>query len=92
MEAIFRVHISDESVTPPRQRLNVMRRIGLIPQRLPQLLNCGIQTVIEVDKRIRCPEPLPQLFARYQLSRLLQQNFEDLDRLPLKLQPNAIFA
>jgi len=86
------MELSDKPISPARQRLNVPRHIRLIPQRLPLLLDRGIHAMIEIDKCVRRPEPLPQLVARNKLSGMFQQNFKNLNRLPLQLQPDTTFA
>jgi hypothetical protein len=73
--------LSDEPIPPPRQRLDKARTFGRIPQHFPNLVNRSIQVVIDVDKSVG-PEPLLQLLPRHYLAGLLQQNTENLKRLP----------
>jgi hypothetical protein len=49
-----------------------------------------VQAALEVQVDVRRPQPLPDLFARDELTRLLQQRAEDLERLLLDRDPPAL--
>ena len=81
-----------EPVSTARQRFQVSGAGGGISQRFSHLIYCGVQAVIEVDKCIRRPQLLTQLFARNDLSRMLQQVGKHLERLLLQANPGAALA
>src|SRR5262249_32290811 len=64
-----------------RKRLDVRRRVGRVAERRPDLTNAEVQTLIEVDERIRRPDFLPQLLPRDERARASEQHAEDLERL-----------
>ena len=53
-------------------------------------LNGAVQALVEVDKRLRTPQPEAQRFARNHLSGALQQRQQHLQRLLLNRQPHPI--
>src|SRR5580698_2250063 len=82
------LQLADESIPPPRQRLDKTRALRRVPQRFPNLVNRGIQIVIDIDKRVR-PQPFLQLLPSHHIARTFQQNTQNLKGLPTKLQPNS---
>src|SRR6185295_4232205 len=56
------------------------------------LVDGFIEPVIEVDERIRGPQPAPELVAGHQLPWSGQQHSEHLKRLLLKLDPHTPFT
>ena len=84
--------LADEAVATLRQRLDIARCIGFVAERLAQFLDRRVQAVVEINERVGGPEALANLLAGDQLAGLLQQDFENLDRLALQLQPDAILT
>ena len=82
----------DEPIASPRERLDEPRIFSTVAECLAQLLGRGVETVIEVDKRVRRPQPFAQGFARHDLSRALQEHRQHLKWLLLQLQFEAIAA
>jgi len=80
---------SNEAVTPARNGFDVTGIFGRVAQRSSQPVHRHIQTMFEFDKRVCPPKPVPQLFARHQLSGMLQQIMQDLERLTRQPYPNA---
>jgi hypothetical protein len=66
--------------------------LGRIAQCCAQSFNRVVDTVIEVDKRVRRPDFLTQLVSGNQLPGPLQQRLEDLKGLPLYLNADSISA
>ena len=60
--------LTDESISPPRQRLDKARTLRRIAQHFPNLVNGGIQIVVDVDKGVR-PEPVLQFVPSHDLTR-----------------------
>src|SRR6266849_5317805 len=82
----------DEPISASRQRLDKSRVIGRISQRLPQLVDRRVQTVIEINEGIGGPVLGAKLFASHHFVRPLQQNGEDMKGLFLQLDPHALLA
>ena len=82
----------DEPITSPRERLDEPRTFCTVSECVAQLLDRGVETVIEVDNRVRRPQSFAQGFARHDLSRVLQEHRQHLKWLLLQLQLEAIAA
>src|SRR5512146_3508831 len=87
---VRRLYWGDEAVSASWQRFDEPRICSPVSQRISQLVNRGVQTVIEIDERVRRPQALPQVFARYDLARFLQQRHQHLERLFLHAQFSAV--
>ena len=83
--------LTDESISPTRQRLDKARTLGRVTQHFPNLVNGGIQVVVDVDKGVR-PEPFLQFVPGHYLAGMLQQNAKNLKRLAAELQLYSILA
>jgi hypothetical protein len=64
---------SDESVSPPRLRLNVARILRGITQRPPEFIHRRIEAVLEIDES-RPPDLLAQLLTADQFAWMRQQD------------------
>lgn len=84
------VHRRDEAITSSWLGLDEARIFGGIAQRVAKLVNCCIQTVIEVNERVCWPKTLLQFFASNDLACALQQEYKNLERLFLELYLAAI--
>lgn len=80
---------SDEPVASPGQRLYEARIVGVIPQRLANLINGGSKRVIEVDVGPFFPDSLLKLLASDDLSGPLNQFSQHSEGLPLNLDPET---
>jgi hypothetical protein len=63
----------------------VPRLSGGVAQRLAELIDSGVQAVVEIDKRVFAPQALAQFIPRYKLGGFLQQHQQQLKRLGVKL-------
>jgi hypothetical protein len=61
--------------------------LARVAKRQPDLLDGGVQAVLEVHVQVIRPQPPAQLFPRHQLAGALQEQGQDLERL--LLQPEA---
>ena len=61
-------------------------------KRLAQLLDGGVQANIEVHKGLGRPEPPLQFFTGNDLTRMLQQHGENLERLLVQLDFQPVLA
>jgi hypothetical protein len=85
-------HSSNESIASLGQGLNDARSIGRIAQRFAQALDCVIESVVKIYKRIRRPDLALQFLPSDHLARLFQKSLEDLERLLLQFDSNALLA
>ncbi len=83
--------LTDESVSAPVQRLDKSWIFRRVAERLTNLVNGGIQVVIDIHKGVG-PEALLQLLAGDDFAVLLEQNDEYLERLAAQLQLDPAFA
>src|SRR5204862_5207471 len=64
---------------------------GRIAQREPQPVDGGIEAAFEVDKGVFRPEPPMQLFPSDHCAWFFEQGAQDLQRLRLQLDADALF-
>ena len=82
----------DKAIPAARQRLHKARLRGGILENLANLVDRSSQTAIEVDKSVRRPKLLTDLFPCNQLSRAFQEHDEQLKRLRLQAQSYSLFS
>jgi hypothetical protein len=94
-----RLHGGDEAVALPRQGLDVSRRARRIAEGFAQLVDRGVQAVVEVDVGVRGPEPQAQVVAGDDVPRPLEEDGQhgeglaqqpDLDPLSMQLAGGEI--
>src|SRR5262249_40225669 len=73
-------------------RLDVSGALGGIAERQTQAIGGGVQAALGVDEDAGRPQPVPQLVACHHLTRPLEQGVQQPKRLPLQLQPHALFT
>src|SRR6266540_1161180 len=71
----------DQPVPAARNRFDEPRVLARILERIAKLLDRVVQTGVEVDERIRSPEPLAQLVTRDDFAGALQQDLQDPEGL-----------
>jgi hypothetical protein len=74
-----RCHRRDEPVAAPRDRLDVFRRPGVVPQRLPQLGD-GLRQRVVGDVGVR-PEGVEQVFLGDQLAGVIDEVEQEIEEL-----------
>ena len=78
---------------PRRARVSTKRGLDAeSPRASRNLVDRGIQAVIEVDEGVRGPELLLQFFARDDIAGAVEENGQHLERLPLQAQFGSAFA
>ena len=82
----------DESITAARQRLNETRVLGAIAERFPQLANRATDGVVEIDLGVFRPELFPNFFPVHHIASAMKQESENLKRLLLDSDPDAVLA
>jgi hypothetical protein len=65
---------NEKAVTTSRQGFNETRVLCGIGQRFPQLVDRGVQAVVEVDESVFRPDLRTQLLATHHIARSLQQH------------------
>src|SRR5215472_665866 len=76
---------SNEAIATARQGLYKAWIVSVVPQRLPDPVDCFIQTVFEVNKRVARPKLSLKLFACHDLARPLQEDRQHTKGLPIQL-------
>src|SRR6266540_2704249 len=69
----------DQPVPAARNRFDEPRVLARILERIAKLLDRVVQTSVEVDERIRSPEPLAQLVTRDDFAGALQRGAATID-------------
>lgn len=83
---------ADKAISSPVQGLDKPGVVGIISQRLTQLLYRGVQAQVEIDERVLRPKALPQFFPSDDLIGAFQQHDQNLKRLVRELDPYAGLA
>ena len=83
----LRLHRRHHPVSQLGHGLDVPRLTGRVAENPAQFLDGRVEPVLEIDERLRGPEPLPQLVSRHQFPGALQQNLKHLEGLVPQLQP-----
>src|SRR5882757_3473803 len=86
------IHWRDEAVSATRESLDEARTGRGITQRFANLVNGGIQAVVEIDESVGGPDFLTQVIACNYAPGTFEQNAEDLKRLLLETHESAILA
>ncbi len=80
---------NQKAVANSRHRLDVLRGLGRIAERLAELVDRSGQIVVEVNKDIVRPKRVSKIFAQDSLARRLDQERQDGQRLALDSDPCA---
>lgn len=72
---------SYESVSAARHRFDIARFFSGIGKCTPQLIDGRVETALEIDERALSPELVTQLLARNYITRMSQQEQQNLQRL-----------
>ena len=76
--------LADEAVSPARDSLDKHRIVARIAQRLSNLANRGVDARVDVDKDVFSPEPVDDLGAGDELPPVLDEQNEQVHRLPFE--------
>jgi hypothetical protein len=79
-----------EPIPAPRQRLDELRGVGRVAERLPDLSNAEIEALLEIHERVAAPHVLMDGGARHDLSGMPGQQFQDFERLRRQLDELAL--
>src|SRR5207237_374751 len=81
-----------KAVTGARESLDISRMIGRVAQCQAKTVDGSIDAALEIDEGILWPKPAAQFIARHHAARIFEQGTEDLPRLGLKADTNALLA
>ncbi len=84
--AVLTLNGSDEAVSSPRQSFHKTRALGRVSQYLADLLDGGVDAVLEVYESVGRPEPFLNLFSGDHLSRAFEKHRQDLKWLACQLE------
>ena|SRR5438046_2932573 len=82
----------DKAVSAACERLDKAWIGRRITQHFANLVHSSVQTVIEIDERIDRPKLLPQVITRNHAPGIFEQYGEDLERLFLQAELDAVLA
>src|SRR6202035_5549497 len=82
----------DEAISAAGVRFDESRTVCRVSQRFPYFVNGRVEPLIEVNEGALGPEFLAQYFPADYLSWMLDQEHQDLDRLPLQLDRQTILV
>src|SRR5215469_6580819 len=83
--------LSDETISAPGQGLDITRLLRGVAKRVSQSVHRRVQPLVVLNKRVRRPQSLAELFSCYQLPWPLQQQCQNLERLVRDSQPGPKF-
>ena len=81
----------DEAVAATRQGFDEPWTVGGIAERGPQLRDGDVEAALEVDEGLLAPQPSPQFVTRHELARTFDECRQQLKRLVLEPDLNALF-
>ncbi len=81
-----------EAIAAPRQGLDISRLVCGIPQGIPQAPDGSVDAVIEFDDGGVGPEAGADLVAQHHLTRMLQQDQQQLQWLVRQTNPDCAFT
>lgn len=74
-------HGKDKSIAKFGKSLDITRYGCGIIEDGAQLFYCGVKAVLEIDKGVRRPKLLSELFAGNDVTRMFEEQFQDLEWL-----------
>ena len=84
------IHCRDPLVSDTGNSFDVSRILGRIAEGLPQLVDRGVEPVLEIDESIISPNLLAQFIAADDMVGAFEQGHQDLERLLLDLDPDTM--
>ena len=87
---VDRFNVGQEPVTAARDCLDETRILCRVTERFANFIDRLVEAVVEIHDRPR-PESAAQFVSAHQLSGALEQHGQNLERLLLQLEPQAMF-
>src|ERR1700751_6154096 len=78
------LNLSDEAITALRQSLDKPGLLGVVSEGFPELLDRVVEAAVKIHKRVGGPDASQQLFPGHHLTRMLQQDSQNLKWLFLE--------
>src|SRR6516162_6423600 len=91
LEAI-QIDRCDETVPSPRHGLYEPWVVRVVPENAPDLLHSSVQGMVEIYKRVHGPYRPAQLLTGNHLACMFEEQRQNLERLPLQAQSNAVLT
>jgi hypothetical protein len=66
--------------------------VGIVAERLAELIHSGVQAMLKIDEGILRPEPGSEFFAQHDLGRTFEQQPRNLKRLPVEPDCVSVLA
>jgi hypothetical protein len=88
----FHLNPGDEAIAALGERFDELRICGGVAQGFANLVDRGVETVVEVDESAVGPEGLLDFGAGNEFARAAEQHQQDLKRLALDGEAAALFA
>jgi hypothetical protein len=82
----------DETVTSPRERLDIPRFFCVIPERRADLIDAKVDASLEIHKGVIAPQAPADLLAGNNLSGAFRKDEQNLNRLRAELDRNSSLA
>ena len=82
----------DEAIPLARYRLDELRRVRGIAQRLPKLADRGVDTVLDVDEHVLAPERVHDFTPRDELVSPPNEQDQQIHGLPLESDATSVAA
>ena len=83
---------TNESVAALRERLDEPRLLRGVPQSFAHSFNSVVEAMLKIDERIGRPQALLKFVSCNYITPAFKQQFQDVERLVLKLDSDAVFA
>lgn len=78
---IERLHRGEEAVPATWKGFDEARIRGAVPKSIAELVDSGVEAVIEIDERVGWPEPLAEFFASHNVPGTFEQRGQNPERL-----------
>ena len=85
-----RFDFGDEAVAAAGKSFDVAGGVDGIGERVAELVHCGVEAVVEVDKHVGGPELRAEIFAGDQLAGTREENGEDFEGLAGEFEARAM--
>jgi len=88
----FSIDYRYEAISTAGKSFNVGWSVSVIAERIANLLNAKVQTLIEIDKSFIAPDVISDFFSSNDLASAPDQKYEHLRRLRSELHPHSMLS
>jgi len=79
-------YLGDKAVALLRKGLDITWRVGVVVECLTQLLNGGVEAVLEINEGVLRPEAFAEVVAGDDFAGAFQQDGQNFDRLAVEVE------